>query len=146
MELLVHNVDVDPVYCDDLLLEKAVQRIVLDFGFVPGEMALVFCSDDYILEVNRTYLNHDFFTDIITFDYCSAGVISGDLIVSLDTVRSNSELYGVRFELELFRVVVHGLLHLCGLGDKSADEAKNMREKEDFYLDLLVNPFVSRET
>jgi rRNA maturation RNase YbeY len=146
MELLVHNVDVDPVYCDDLLLEKAVQRIVLDFGFVPGEMALVFCSDDYILEVNRTYLNHDFFTDIITFDYCSAGVISGDLIVSLDTVRSNSELYGVRFELELFRVVVHGLLHLCGLGDKSADEAKNMREKEDFYFDLLVNPFVSRET
>lgn len=146
MELLVHYVDVEAVYCDSVALEQVVHHVVSDFGLVPGELSLVLCCDDYILEVNRSYLNHDYYTDIITFDYCSAGVVSGDLFVSLDTVRSNSKLYDSVFELELFRVFVHGVLHLCGLGDKSVDDSIRMREMEDYYIGLLDNPFVSRET
>ncbi len=102
-----------------------------------GEISYMFCSDDKILEVNNQYLQHDYYTDIITFDYSEDDVIAGDIFISLDTVKSNSEKYGTDFETELFRIIIHGILHLCGINDKSPDERKHMTECEDAALDLL---------
>lgn len=101
-----------------------------------GNINIIFCSDNYILDVNMKYLQHDYFTDIITFDYCEDDVLSGDLFISIDSVKENSILYGVSFEDELNRVIVHGLLHLIGYDDHSDDQIKEMRFKEDYYLSL----------
>lgn len=102
-----------------------------------GEIAIIWCSDNYILEVNKKYLNHNYFTDIITFDYSSENIIAGDLFISLDSVRANALEYnegkGV-FHVELRRVMAHGVLHLCGYGDKTEEEERLMREKENYYL------------
>lgn len=101
-----------------------------------GNINIIFCSDNYILDVNMKYLQHDYFTDIITFDYCEDDVLSGDLFISIDSVKENSTFYGVSFEDELNRVIVHGLLHLIGYDDHSDDQIKEMRFKEDYYLSL----------
>ena len=101
-----------------------------------GNINIIFCSDNYILDVNMRYLQHDYFTDIITFDYCEGNVLSGDLFISIDSVRENAVLYGAEFEDELNRVMVHGLLHLIGYDDHTDEEQKAMREKEDYYLSL----------
>ena len=101
-----------------------------------GEISIVFCSDNYILDVNMRYLQHDYFTDIITFDYCEGDRLSGDLIISIDSVRENALYYGAEFGDELNRVMVHGLLHLIGYDDHTEEEQKVMREKEDYYLSL----------
>ena len=103
-----------------------------------GEVNLVFCSDDYLLEINKAHLNHDYYTDIITFDYYDEQ-ITGDLFVSIDRVKDNAAGLNVGFNHELHRVVVHGLLHLLGYGDKSEEEKKVMREMEDKSL-LLIRP------
>lgn len=99
---------------------------------------VIFCSDDYILKINNEYLQHDYFTDIITFDYSEFDEdikhISGDLFISIDTVHSNADTYEVKFREELDRVIIHGVLHLIGYNDKSVDEQKNMQKKEDYYL------------
>lgn len=105
-----------------------------------GDLTLVFCSDDYLLDINRKHLKHDYYTDIITFDYTDA-VVSGDLFISVDRLTENALLHKVSFKKELFRVVVHGLLHLLGYGDKTELEKTDMRLLEDKYLE-----FVSRET
>ncbi len=101
-----------------------------------GAISIVFCSDNYILDINQRYLQHDYFTDIITFDYCEGDTLSGDLFVSVDSVRENSVEYGTEFDDELNRVIVHGLLHLCGYDDHTEEQIKVMREKEDYYLSL----------
>ena len=106
-------------------------------GYRVGELAVVFTSDAYLLEVNRKYLGHDYHTDIITFDYrdpLRPKVISGDLLISVDTVGANAAKFGVLPGDELLRVMVHGVLHLCGYKDKSASEREQMRGREDFYL------------
>ncbi len=102
-----------------------------------GEIAIIFCSDERILSLNREHLRHDYPTDIITFDYSEGKVISGDLFIGVDTVRRNAADYGVTFERELHRVIIHGILHLCGYPDKTPAQARTMRAKEDFYLVLL---------
>ena len=101
-----------------------------------GAVNIIFCSDNYILDVNMRYLQHDYFTDIITFDYCEGNILSGDLFISVDSVRENAVLYGAEFDEELNRVMVHGLLHLIGYDDHTEEEQKTMREKEDYYLSL----------
>ena len=101
-----------------------------------GEIAYIFCSDEKILEVNRRYLQHDYYTDIITFDYCEGDVISGDLFISLDTVRTNAEQVGATYEEELHRVIIHGILHLCGINDKGPGEREIMEAAEDKALAL----------
>lgn len=105
-------------------------------GYRPGAIAVVFCSDAYLLEVNNNFLNHNYFTDIITFDDSDLahGVIAGDLLISIDTVASNARQFGVDFATELQRVIVHGILHLCGYGDKTPSEEARMRRLEDHYL------------
>lgn len=99
-----------------------------------GDINVIFCSDNYILDVNMKYLQHDYFTDIITFDYCEDDVLSGDLFISIDSVKDNALFYGTDFPDELNRVIVHGILHLIGYDDHTDSEQKTMRSKEDYYL------------
>ena len=101
-----------------------------------GDLSIIFCSDNYILDVNMRYLQHDYFTDIITFDYCEGDVVSGDLFISIDSVRENALFYGVTFEDELDRVMVHGVLHLLGYDDHTPEETAVMREKENYYVNI----------
>lgn len=101
-----------------------------------GPLSIIFCSDNYILDINIKYLQHDYFTDIITFDYCEGDLISGDLFISIDSVRENALHYNVKFEDELDRVMVHGLLHLIGYDDHTPEETALMRQKEDYYISI----------
>ena len=111
-----------------------IRRTAALEGRETGDISVVFCSDDALLAINRQYLQHDYLTDIITFDYSEGTVISGDLMISVDTVRSNAAAYGVGFREELMRVIIHGILHLCGYGDKTPAEEKQMRALENKYL------------
>ena len=101
-----------------------------------GEIGYMFVDDERILEVNNEYLGHDYYTDIITFDYCEGNVLNGDIIISLDTVRTNAEKFGKTYEDELFRVIIHGVLHLCGINDKGPGEREIMEENENKALAL----------
>lgn len=112
-----------------------IRAAVAEEGFRVGEIAVIFCSDDYLLSMNRQYLEHDYYTDIITFDYCEGGVLSGDLFISVDTVASNAAEYGAMFHVELSRVIIHGVMHLAGYKDKSDEDARKMRERENHYLE-----------
>ena len=104
-----------------------------------GDINIIFCSDNYLLDVNIKYLSHDYFTDIITFDYCEGNTLSGDLFISVDSVKENSIFYNTEFQTELNRVIVHGVLHLAGYDDHSDEEIKIMRTKEDYYLSFREN-------
>ena len=115
-----------------------IKLVAAGFGKKVDELAYLFCDDQKILEVNRQYLQHDFFTDIITFDYSEGDAIAGDIFISLETVRSNSQKYHTPYEEELHRVIIHGVLHLCGLQDKSRREQIAMREAEEKALNLLI--------
>lgn len=113
-----------------------VKAVAASYGKRVGEIAYIFVDDEKILEVNRQYLGHDYYTDIITFDYCEGDVISGDLFISLDTVRTNAEQVGAAYEEELHRVIIHGILHLCGINDKGPGEREIMEAAEDKALAL----------
>ncbi len=104
-----------------------------------GAINIIFCSDNYILDVNMKYLQHDYFTDIITFDYCEKDVLYGDLFISIDSVRENAQFYGTEFADELNRVMVHGLLHLIGYDDHSEADIAEMRQKENYYLEMRAS-------
>ena len=106
-------------------------------GKIMGDVSLVFCSDNYLLEINQQHLNHDFYTDIVTFDYCIDDIVSGDLFISVDRVFENSATFDVTFSNELYRVIVHGILHLCGYKDKTIEEESSMRVKENMALELI---------
>lgn len=111
-----------------LVAESEIKRI--------GQISIIFCSDNYILDINQKYLQHDYFTDIITFDYCEGDKLSGDLFISVDSVKENSIEYSTDFNGELNRVMVHGLLHLIGYDDYSDEDIALMRQKENYYLSL----------
>lgn len=111
-----------------------IRSVAAEHGKRVGDIAYIFCNDEKILEVNREYLNHDYYTDIITFDYCEDDLISGDLFISLDTVRSNAEEQGAEYEEELHRVIIHGILHLCGIDDKGPGEREIMEAAENKAL------------
>lgn len=114
-----------------------IKKVAASHGKKVGDIAYIFCNDERILEVNREYLQHDYYTDIITFDYTEEDVISGDLFISLDTVLSNSEQLGVQYEQELYRVIIHGILHLCGINDKGEGEREIMEREENTALAML---------
>ena len=111
-----------------------IKAVAASYGKKVGEIAYIFVNDEKILEVNRQYLQHDYYTDIITFDYCEGDVISGDLFISLDTVRTNAEQVGATYEQELHRVIIHGILHLCGINDKGPGEREIMEVAENSAL------------
>ena len=114
-----------------------VKAVADSYGKRVGEVAYIFCDDEKILEVNREYLEHDYYTDIITFDYSEGKRIAGDLFISLDTVASNAEQFGRPYEEELHRVIIHGILHLCGIKDKEPGEREQMEQAENQALKLL---------
>lgn len=115
-----------------------LQRVIRKEGKLPGDISYIFCDDEYMLVRNQSFLNHDTYTDIITFDDCFGDVVSGSILISLDRVGENAAKYGKTFENEFLRVLVHGTLHLCGYKDKTDKEAKIMRQKEDESLALLL--------
>ena len=114
-----------------------IKKVAASYGRKVGEIGYLFVDDEKILEVNNEYLGHDYYTDIITFDYDEDDIISGDLVISLDTVRSNAELFSKQYEEELFRVIIHGILHLCGINDKGPGEREIMEQEENKALALL---------
>lgn len=129
--------DVKSKLKDRRLIKEWIKQVADSYGFTLGNLCYIFCSDDRILEVNNEFLKHDYYTDIITFDYVEDGVLSGDMFISVDTVKSNSELFNTSYINELHRVVIHGVLHLCGLKDKSPEDEKKMRAAEEKALALL---------
>ena len=124
---------------DTQRIENWIVSVARGFGKTVGAVTYIFCNDDKILEVNRKYINHDYYTDVITFDYSRPMRISGDVFISLDTVRSNAILLGKTYDNELMRVIIHGILHLCGVDDKGPGEREIMERHEDEALALLSN-------
>lgn len=116
-----------------------IKAVAAEYGRRVGEVGYMFVSDEKILEVNREYLGHDYYTDIITFDYDEGDRINGDIVISLDTVRSNAELFGKEYEDELHRVIIHGILHLCGINDKGPGEREQMEAAENRALAMLAD-------
>ncbi|WP_431126985.1 rRNA maturation RNase YbeY [Flagellimonas flava] len=114
-----------------------IERVLSSEAFVCGDIDYIFCSDEFLLNLNQEYLNHDTFTDIITFDYTDANLISGDIFISVDRIKENAAKFDVAFKNELKRVMAHGVLHLMGYKDKGTDEAKVMRQKEEEKIKLF---------
>lgn len=118
-----------------LRIKNWINETIIGENSNPGIINFIFTSDKYLLEINKQYLSHDYFTDIITFNYCENNIISGDIYISIDTVKNNSRLFNVTFIEELHRVMIHGILHLLGYEDKKEEEKVKMREKENQYLE-----------
>ena len=126
--------DIEPFEVSLELYTEKISYIIDNEGFNKENIVIVFCSDSFLLDLNKKHLNHDYFTDIITFSYTTLDRISGDLFISVDRVKENALKEGVSLERELERVVYHGVLHLCGYNDKTPEEIKEMRSKENYYL------------
>ncbi len=116
-----------------------IRRVAATYGRRVGEVGYMFVNDERILQVNNEYLGHDYYTDIITFDYCEGDTLNGDLIISLDTVRTNAEKFGKDYDEELHRVIIHGILHLCGINDKGPGEREIMEAAENRALALRAS-------
>lgn len=127
-----------PFRLSDIRIKRQwLEKVIESEGKIAGEISYIFCSDDYLYKMNVQYLNHDTLTDVITFDYTEANKISGDIFISLPRVEENASEFGKTFADELNRVMVHGILHLCGYKDKTTKDEKIMRLKEDEKLELL---------
>lgn len=126
--------DIDELQLENNIVSHQLEQMILLENKKPGNISVIFCSDDYLLDINIKYLNHNFYTDIVTFDYVEENLISGDLFISVDRVKENAKKFDQPFKKELFRVILHGVLHLIGYNDKTEEEQKMMRSKEDFYL------------
>lgn len=130
-------------YCEDIPEIKInknqairfIEQLIEDENRKTGTISIIFCSDEYLLKVNKQYLKHDFYTDVITFDYSELNVVSGDIFISIERIRENAEQFRESFNRELFRVIFHGFLHLIGYNDKTIEEKRMMQKKENFYLD-----------
>lgn len=129
--------DVEMPAIDIPIVKEWIAQVCKAHNRVPGNLVYQFCSDGHILDANRKFLGHDYFTDIITFPYCEGECISGDMLISLDTVRSNAEAVGEGYERELHRVIIHGVLHLCGINDKGPGEREVMEAYENEALNML---------
>lgn len=119
---------------DERKVSRWIRSVAADYGFSVGNINYIFCSDERELEVNRRFLGHDYYTDVITFDYSTPSTLNGDIFISLDTVRSNAELVGTSFDNELLRILIHGVLHLTGQGDKTPETKAQMTAKEEKAL------------
>lgn len=129
--------DIDEFDIKKTDIEKNIEKLVINENRILGDVNYILCSDNYLLNINREYLNHDYFTDVISFDYCEDNVISGDIFISVDTVSDNAKEYNATFENELERVMIHGVLHFVGYNDKTESDQKTMRAKENQYLSLF---------
>lgn len=129
--------DISSISIKKIILKKWISNLIKNENCVLGDLNIIFCSDDYILTINNQYLKHDYYTDIITFDYCVDKTINGDLFISIDTVKTNSEKFKTSYNQELHRVIFHGVLHLVGFKDKTPKDEKLMRKKENQYLEMF---------
>jgi len=120
-------------------LKNWIQEVIRLNNHQTGHLSFVFCNDDYLLEINKKFLNHDYYTDIITFDYNESHIVSGDLIISIDRVKENALTHQCTFQLELYRVIIHGVLHLLGFSDKTEIQKKKMRELENLSINQLID-------
>ncbi len=119
---------------DERKVSRWIKSVAADYGFAVGNINYIFCSDERELEVNRQFLGHDYYTDVITFDYSTPSTLNGDIFISLDTVRSNAEMVETSFDHELLRIIIHGVLHLTGQGDKTPETKVQMTAKEESAL------------
>lgn len=126
--------DIKPFSIQNNHIHKCVNRLIINELKESGDISVIFCSDEYLLKINKQYLNHDYYTDIITFDYVDENIISGDLFISFDRIIDNAKQFDTELIREVYRVVFHGILHLIGYNDKTDDEQKLMTKKENFYL------------
>lgn len=132
IEIELVNVEI-PVFEPEFFI-ISLTKVIQEEGFDLGDVTVILVTDGYLLELNQKHLEHDFYTDIITFDYCELNIISGDLFISIDRVRENAETFQTDFMVELNRVMIHGVLHLCGYKDKTEEEERIMRSLENKYL------------
>ena len=121
------------------LIKKWIKETIISENKQFGTTNFIFTSDNYLLKINKEYLSHDYFTDIVTFNYCEKDIINGDIFISIDTVKNNSSRFNVSFNDELHRVIIHGILHLIGYDDQNDEEKTIMKEKENYYLERLKN-------
>ena len=135
--MIAYNSETDFNLQNDVLISNWIIQTIENENFKLGEINYIFCSDDYLLEKNIQFLNHDTLTDIISFDYTMGKLISGDIFISTDRVKENAQKFGVSFSNELHRVMIHGILHFCKYKDKTLEEKEQMRNKENYYLSKL---------
>ena len=129
--------DIDFVFTNEQKHIAWIENCASSESKIAGELSFVFCDDEYLHKINLEYLNHDTYTDIITFDYTEGNIIAGDIFISIERVKENAIKFNTPFDNELSRVLIHGTLHLMGYKDKTTEEQTLMRSKEDFYLNLL---------
>ena len=136
-EIMFNDIDLKTTFKNRTEIKKWIKKSVIKEGHKLGELSFNFCSDEELLKINIEHLNHDFYTDIITFELNEDDVVIGDIYISIDRVKDNAKQQGTTFTNELMRVLIHGVMHLCGYKDKTKKDAALMREKEDYYLSLL---------
>jgi rRNA maturation RNase YbeY len=134
---MFNDIDLKTNFKNRTEIKKWIKKSVIKEGYKLGELSFNFCSDEELLKINIEHLNHDFYTDIITFELNEDDVVIGDIYISIDRVKDNAKQQGTTFTNELMRVLIHGVMHLCGYKDKTKKDAALMREKEDYYLSLL---------
>ncbi|MGE0078388.1 MAG: rRNA maturation RNase YbeY [Bacteroidales bacterium] len=139
MSIILQNQDVKFNLKNKTKIKNWIKTVIAHYNKDLGDINYIFCSDSYILELNQQYLDHNYYTDIITFDYCENSFISGDIFISIDTVKSNSESFNTSFDHELLRVIIHGILHLIGFTDKTDEDQIKMRSLEDHAISLYLN-------
>jgi len=137
MKILFFNEDVPLPEFPKSKTTKWISNCIEEYGFIVGNINFIFVSDEYLLKMNQEYLNHDYFTDVITFDYCEGKTIKGDVFISVPRINENAQTFNQKFTDELFRVMIHGILHLIGYHDKTNEEKKQMRSKENAALEKL---------
>ena len=137
-EINIYFEDTEYFEIDRNKIETAIEKLIIEESKMIGEVSVILCSDDYLLQINKQYLDHDYYTDIVTFDYVKDNIISGDLYISTDRIKENAGKYDVDFSEELYRVVFHGILHLSGYDDKTDEEKDLIRSKENYYIEKLV--------
>ena len=131
--------DIEMPTLDQSSIRRWIKTIAAHYGFAVGTIHYIFCSDQRELEINRAFLGHDYYTDVITFDYSTPTTINGDIFISLETIQSNAEMIGVSFDNELMRIIIHGILHLTGQMDKTPETKAEMTAKENHALSILLN-------
>ena len=136
MAINFHFEDTEFQFSDLKKVENWINQTIETEKCFTGNVTYIFCSDNYLLDVNRKYLNHDYFTDVITFDYVKNSKISGDIFISIDRITENAKIFNVSRENELLRVMIHGVLHLIGYDDQTDEQEEEIHKKEDFYLNI----------
>jgi len=139
VSIFFHAEDISFTFLQKRKTKAWINKVISSYNRIAGNINIIFCSDSYLLSINKEYLNHDYFTDVITFDMSVDDKISGDIFISLDKVKVNASEWSVSFESELFRVMIHGVLHLLGFDDNTEYRRKEMRKLEDNALSLLID-------